>query len=248
MKFGSPSDDLFDPAIYKWGALGLHALRLEIGDTNFFDTLRTYTDRFQGGNVTPSDFIDVAEEVSGEALDALFDRWFYSEALASLPELNLFAGNLGNDWLLGTSADETYGGLDGNDTLYGGGGADTVIGNSGDDRLDGGFGDDQLLAGDGNDTIYATQGTDFIDSGVGLDTLWLGEGVASILLETGEGYDIVHDFRPGATTFQVESVDDLSFADGAGGAEIFQGDDLLAVTTQQIASTFSTNIGQIFST
>lgn len=243
-----PSDDLFSSSVYEWGALGLHALRLEIGDTAFFNTLQTYTDRFQNGNVLPSDFIEIAEAASGETLDALFDRWFYSEALASIPELNLFAGNLGNDWLLGTSADETYSGLDGNDTVYGGGGTDTVIGNSGNDRLDGGFGDDQLLAGDGNDTIYATQGTDFVDSGAGLDTIWLGEGIASILLETGDGHDIVNDFRLGATTFQVESIEDLSFADGAGGAEIFQGDDLLAVATQQIASTFSNNISQIFST
>lgn len=242
-----PSDDLFNAAVYEWGALGLHALRLEIGDEDFFDTLRTYVDRFQGGNVTPSDFVEVAEAVSGEDLNALFDRWFYSETLASIPELNLFAGSFGNDWQRGADADETYSGLNGNDTLYGGNGADTLIGNSGDDRLDGELGDDQLLAGEGNDAIYATQGTDFIDSGAGWDTIWLGEGATSILLETGESYDTVNNFRLGSTTFQVESVEDLSFTDGTYGAQIFQGDDLLAVAIQQAASTFSSNVSQIFS-
>ncbi|MBE9180024.1 DUF4114 domain-containing protein [Oculatella sp. LEGE 06141] len=80
------ADDLFNAGVYEWGAVGLHALRLEVGDDAFFDTLQTYFDRYQGGNVTTEDLIDVAEEVSGQELNAFFDTWFYSDELAALPE------------------------------------------------------------------------------------------------------------------------------------------------------------------
>lgn len=81
-----PADDLFNSGVYDWGALGLHALRETVGDDAFFDTLKTYYDRFKDGNVRASDFIQVAEDVSGQDLGSLFDRWFYSETLAALPE------------------------------------------------------------------------------------------------------------------------------------------------------------------
>ncbi|MBD3883324.1 M1 family peptidase [Phormidium tenue FACHB-886] len=92
---GEPQpDDLFNSGVYDWGALGLHALRLEIGDDNFFETLRTYYDRNKGGNVTPEDFISAAEDVSGQELNPFFDRWFYSETLPEIPELGLSADPL----------------------------------------------------------------------------------------------------------------------------------------------------------
>lgn len=84
-----PANDLFNAGVYEWGALALHALRLEIGDEEFFDTLQTYYDRFRGGNVTTQDFISVAEDVSGKELSSFFDRWLYSEELQPIPELGL---------------------------------------------------------------------------------------------------------------------------------------------------------------
>lgn len=95
---GEPkADDLFNAGVYDWGALGLHALRLEVGDGAFFDTLKTYYNRFKGGNVTDDDFIGVAEEVSGQELNAFFERWFYSEDLPPIPELGLSADNLASE-------------------------------------------------------------------------------------------------------------------------------------------------------
>lgn len=250
-----PADDLFNSGVYDWGALGLHALRLEVGDDAFFGILQTYFERFQGGNVTPQDLIGVAEEVSGEELDALFERWFYSEELASIPELGLFAGTLGNDNLFGSAADETLAGLDGNDTIYGNGGVDTLIGNSGDDLIYGGAQADRILAGSGNDTIYSNGGEDFIDSGSGFDTVWLAGGNATVLLRTSRNATIsddfvtINNFQLGATQLQLRGsipTTDLSFADSAQGAQIFRGDDLLAVVSWQTASTFSSNLSQIF--
>jgi aminopeptidase N len=81
-----PADDLFNSGVYDWGALGLHALRLEIGDDDFFDTLQTYYSRYRNGNVTDDQFIAVAEQVSGKELSSFFDEWFYSETLPPLPE------------------------------------------------------------------------------------------------------------------------------------------------------------------
>jgi aminopeptidase N len=86
-----PADQLFNAGVYYWGALGLHALRLEVGDETFFKILKTYHERFAGGNARTADFIAVAEEVSGKELSAFFDSWLYSEKLAPIPELGLEA-------------------------------------------------------------------------------------------------------------------------------------------------------------
>lgn len=91
---GDPgADNLFSGQVYQRGGLTLHALRLEIGDDAFFDTLRTYTERFHNGNVSTDDFINVAEEISGQQLDALFDAWLYQPDLPDMPQLNLYAAD-----------------------------------------------------------------------------------------------------------------------------------------------------------
>jgi aminopeptidase N len=83
---GKPApDDLFNGGVYFRGALTLHALRLTVGDAAFFDILRTYSERYKYGNARTSDFIALAEEVSGQELDALFDAWLYAETLPLLP-------------------------------------------------------------------------------------------------------------------------------------------------------------------
>ena len=89
---GEPTANrLFNEGVYYWGALGLHALRLEVGDETFFEILKTYHQRFAGGNVTTADFIAVAEEVSEKELSAFFDSWLYSADLAPIPDLGLSA-------------------------------------------------------------------------------------------------------------------------------------------------------------
>jgi len=58
---------------------------LAIKRSDFFEILRTYYDRYKGGNAYTGDFIGVAEEVSGEDLSAFFDGWLYDEALPPKP-------------------------------------------------------------------------------------------------------------------------------------------------------------------
>jgi aminopeptidase N len=77
---------LFGPSVYVRGALTLQALRLTVGDTAFFDILRTYASKFAGANATTADFIAVAAQISGRNdLQPLFDAWLYQTPLPDLP-------------------------------------------------------------------------------------------------------------------------------------------------------------------
>ena len=83
---GNPAgDNLFNGGVYLRGGLTLHALRLEVGDEAFFEIVRTYYDRYKFGNATTEDFIQVAEEISGEDLGEFFDAWLYDEQLPPMP-------------------------------------------------------------------------------------------------------------------------------------------------------------------
>lgn len=84
-----PANDLFNGSIYLRGGLTLHALRLEVGDDDFFRILRVYADRFRHSNATTDDFISVAEDVSGRDLSPLFDAWLYQTIPPPIPELDL---------------------------------------------------------------------------------------------------------------------------------------------------------------
>jgi aminopeptidase N len=76
-----PSDDLFNSSVYQRGSFVLVALRDEVGDDVFFDTLRSYAQRFANGNATTEDFIALAEEKAERDLDDLFDAWLYGQQL-----------------------------------------------------------------------------------------------------------------------------------------------------------------------
>jgi aminopeptidase N len=85
---GDPgSDDMFDDRVYKRGALLLHALRLTIGDDAFRTVLREWVARHAQSTATTSQFISLAEEISGRDLGDLFDRWLLRPALPALPKL-----------------------------------------------------------------------------------------------------------------------------------------------------------------
>ena len=84
---GDPGvQNLFGPSVYLRGALTLQALRSTVGDSLFFDILRTYASRYAGANATTADFISVATQVSGRNdLQPLFDAWLYQSPLPDLP-------------------------------------------------------------------------------------------------------------------------------------------------------------------
>jgi aminopeptidase N len=71
-------DQLFTAPAYLRGAMTLQALRTEIGDAAFFQTLKTWVQTHQYGNVNTADFIALAQSVSGKNLSALFNTWLIS--------------------------------------------------------------------------------------------------------------------------------------------------------------------------
>ena len=69
----------------------LHALRLEIGDEHFFDLLRTWAEQQAGDTVFTAEFIALAEQISGQELDDLFETWLYTPAKPDVGEVALVA-------------------------------------------------------------------------------------------------------------------------------------------------------------
>ena len=63
---------------YSKGFLTLAALEYVVGTEPFDRILRAYVERFRFRRVTTQDFIDVAEEVTGEDLSWFFDQWLFS--------------------------------------------------------------------------------------------------------------------------------------------------------------------------
>ncbi|RPA57618.1 M1 family peptidase [Gordonia oryzae] len=76
---------MFDDWVYKRGAITLHALRLTIGDGNFFALLRRWTDKYRYGSVTTEDFIALAANFSSAPLQDLWTRWLFTPELPAYP-------------------------------------------------------------------------------------------------------------------------------------------------------------------
>ncbi|MGW1160648.1 M1 family metallopeptidase [Streptomyces sp. NPDC002519] len=71
-------DTMFASAVYQRGAMTLQALRERIGDTAFFKLLPAWTKLHRYGTANTGDFVRLAEKVSGQRLDDLFQKWIYS--------------------------------------------------------------------------------------------------------------------------------------------------------------------------
>ncbi|MEU4287664.1 M1 family aminopeptidase [Kribbella sp. NPDC026596] len=79
LPIGDPGPDfLFEFPVYARGAMTLHQLRLAVGDADFFSILRTWAKSNRGGNVTTDQFIALAEKISGQQLDTLFQTWLFT--------------------------------------------------------------------------------------------------------------------------------------------------------------------------
>ena len=70
---------LFATQVYNRGAATLHALRLEVGDEDFFAGARLWVERYNDSTATTADFQAVYEEVSGRNLDAFFQTWLWAQ-------------------------------------------------------------------------------------------------------------------------------------------------------------------------
>ncbi|MEY2401724.1 MAG: hypothetical protein QOJ08_1835, partial [Ilumatobacteraceae bacterium] len=79
LTIGDPGPDhLFEFPVYARGGMTLHQLRLRVGDDDFFEIMRGWASTQAGGNVTTDEFIALAERISGQDLDDLFDAWLFT--------------------------------------------------------------------------------------------------------------------------------------------------------------------------
>jgi len=78
-------DRMFDPLVYKRGALTVHALRTSIGDEAFLPLLRAWVAEHRHGTVTTEQFRAHAQRFARDPLDDLFAAWLDRPALPPLP-------------------------------------------------------------------------------------------------------------------------------------------------------------------
>ncbi len=69
--------DLFDRHLYEKGSLVLHALKMELGPSLFWDGVRAYLRKFQMGVVETRDLWRELEAVSGRSLGKMIDQCIY---------------------------------------------------------------------------------------------------------------------------------------------------------------------------
>jgi aminopeptidase N len=67
--------DLLNPNSYQKGAWFLHMLRTEIGDSAFWNGIRSYYDEYKYSNAATKDFQAVMEAESGKDLGVFFHQW-----------------------------------------------------------------------------------------------------------------------------------------------------------------------------
>ena len=65
--------------VYDKGAYVLYLLREEMGERNFWNGLRLFTQRHFGKSVVTTDFVAAMEEANGKSLKEFFSRWVYLE-------------------------------------------------------------------------------------------------------------------------------------------------------------------------
>ncbi len=65
----------YQALVYCKGAMFIESLRKELGDENFFDSLKIYYDKYKYKNAKTEDFIEVCEIVSDKELDYIFNKW-----------------------------------------------------------------------------------------------------------------------------------------------------------------------------
>lgn len=97
LTIGDPgADDIFDGAVYDRGAMTLQALRLTVGDEAFFDIVQTWAHKKSGGNGTTTQFIALAESISGADLGDFFDDWLFTGEKPVAPDAASAARTFGS--------------------------------------------------------------------------------------------------------------------------------------------------------
>ncbi len=76
---------MFDDRLYKRGALALHALRMTVGDDDFFDLLRSWVAKNRFGSVDTAAFVEHATNGARHGVRPMLRSWLEDIALPKLP-------------------------------------------------------------------------------------------------------------------------------------------------------------------
>jgi aminopeptidase N len=76
--------ELLNPNSYQKGSWVLHMLRREVGDSMFWNSIRTYYATYAGKTADSDDLRKVFESVSGKDLKQFFQQWLYTPGLPIL--------------------------------------------------------------------------------------------------------------------------------------------------------------------
>ena len=78
--------ELLNTNPYKKGSWVLHMLRRKLGDNIFWQGIRNYYAKYNGGNASTDDLRKVLEQTSGQDLKLFFKQWLYT---AGHPQINV---------------------------------------------------------------------------------------------------------------------------------------------------------------
>ena len=172
------------PVKYKWDIVTKSPANVTVNISDILDRAST--------NGPDSHSLSLFHTANGQSFDAGLGDDFVSGS--SWDETII--GNFGNDTLSGEQGNDALEGGAGNDLLEGGNGIDTLKGGTGDDVLRGGNGSDvyEWNLGDGNDTI--SDSTSETASGIE-NRLTFGTGIASSQIEmvSGSGWNLKFNVR-----------------------------------------------------
>jgi len=73
----NPEGFIFGPTVYNKGAWCLHMLRGAVGDSVFFNIVRTYFESYKYKTADTYDFKKICEDVSGTDLTYFFNQWIF---------------------------------------------------------------------------------------------------------------------------------------------------------------------------
>lgn len=69
------SEENYEYIVYAKGALFFHALHQAVGDQVYLAIMREYWQQYRYGIATPADFLRLAEAISGQDLDPIYQEW-----------------------------------------------------------------------------------------------------------------------------------------------------------------------------
>lgn len=76
---------MFGSSVYVRGPLALHALRLDVGDATFENTLRTWCEKYAHGNANIGQFLEHASGIAGRDVRPTLNPWLYDEQIPRWP-------------------------------------------------------------------------------------------------------------------------------------------------------------------